>query len=512
MPPVRPPWSHPMPPSPRARRLKDIGRIDVHMGRFIGLSPICLVATADASGKQDVTPRGDPPGSFKVLDERTIALADRPGNNRLDTLKNLLENPEIALIFLIPGITDTVRVAGTARLSVDPELLASMAVQGKEPKCAIVDLGAAGLPALRQGAAALEAVAARLRPAQGHLPLDQPHGRRPDRAQRRGQEDRRGAHRARLQGRAMGAYTVTGQRARQMRVVPAEVLKRLYARSDRHGLVQTAAHLALLVAGGWLVLATKDTWWVVPALLVQGLFINSLFGAMHESVHYGSFKTRWMADVLAFFSGAAILNNAGFYRHYHMAHHRYTQDPARDPELVTSGTPRTWGQYLFRVSSIPFLMLRVRDIFLFPFGYRGDVDYIHPSAWPEVRRWGRWLLALYAALIVGSIAAADDGRAVGLVLPAAGRPAVPAALSVVRAHALPQLRRRLRQHAHHAQQSHRALPDVEPALSRRASPVPQHRLPQPARGASPSAAASEVRRQGLHPGATREISLAAVCA
>jgi PPOX class probable FMN-dependent enzyme len=118
--------------------LKDIGRIDVHMGRFVGLSPLCLVATADASGKQDVTPRGDPPGSFKVLDERTIALADRPGNNRLDTLKNLLENPEIALIFLIPGITETVRVAGTARLSVDPELLASMAVQGKEPKCAIV--------------------------------------------------------------------------------------------------------------------------------------------------------------------------------------------------------------------------------------------------------------------------------------------------------------------------------------------------------------------------------------
>ena len=118
--------------------LKDIGRIDVHMGRFIALSPLCLIATADAAGKQDVTPRGDPPGGFKVLDEHTIALADRPGNNRLDTLKNLLENPEIALIFLLPGVNDTVRVAGTARLSVDPELLASLAVQGKEPKCAIV--------------------------------------------------------------------------------------------------------------------------------------------------------------------------------------------------------------------------------------------------------------------------------------------------------------------------------------------------------------------------------------
>jgi PPOX class probable FMN-dependent enzyme len=125
-------------PASKPAALKDIGRIDVHMSRFIGLSPLCLVATADASGKQDVTPRGDPPGSFKVLDGHTIALADRPGNRRLDTLKNLLENPEIALIFLIPGVTETVRVAGTARLSVDPELLASMAVQGKEPKCAIV--------------------------------------------------------------------------------------------------------------------------------------------------------------------------------------------------------------------------------------------------------------------------------------------------------------------------------------------------------------------------------------
>jgi hypothetical protein len=125
-------------PVARGAALKDIGRIDGHMGRFIALSPLCLVATADASGKQDVTPRGDPPGAFKVLDEHTLALADRPGNNRLDTLKNLLENPEIALIFLLPGVNDTVRVAGTARLSVDPGLLDSMAVQGKVPKCAIV--------------------------------------------------------------------------------------------------------------------------------------------------------------------------------------------------------------------------------------------------------------------------------------------------------------------------------------------------------------------------------------
>jgi fatty acid desaturase len=199
-------------------------------------------------------------------------------------------------------------------------------------------------------------------------------------------------------------YVVTGERSRQMRVVPAAVLKRLYARSDGAGARQTLAHVALLVVGGWLVLATRDTWWVAPALLLQAILVNALFGAMHESVHYGSFKSRRAADLLAFFSGAAILNNAGFYRHYHMAHHRYTQDPARDPELITATVPRNWKTYLLRVSALPFFALRFRDIVLFPFGFRGNVTYIDEKAWPEVRRWGRGLLALYAVLLLGSIA------------------------------------------------------------------------------------------------------------
>ena len=92
----------------------------------------------DAEGRQDVTPRGDPPGSFKVLDDKTLAIADRPGNNRLDTLHNLLANPNIGLLFMIPGMNETTRVNGTARLSTDPQLLASMAVQGKAPRSAIV--------------------------------------------------------------------------------------------------------------------------------------------------------------------------------------------------------------------------------------------------------------------------------------------------------------------------------------------------------------------------------------
>ncbi|HKV00269.1 MAG TPA: MSMEG_1061 family FMN-dependent PPOX-type flavoprotein [Vineibacter sp.] len=117
---------------------KDIGRIDQHLRHYIELSPFCCIATADADGNQDVTPRGDPPGSFKVFGEHIVAVPDRPGNNRLDTLKNLLVNPKIGLVFLLPGMDETVRVNGIARLSTDPQLLESMAVEGKKPKCAIV--------------------------------------------------------------------------------------------------------------------------------------------------------------------------------------------------------------------------------------------------------------------------------------------------------------------------------------------------------------------------------------
>lgn len=117
---------------------KDIGHIDRHIRRFIEKSPFYCLATADAAGNQDVTPRGDPPGTFKVLGPHTLALPDRPGNNRLDALRNLVENPHVGLLFMIPGMEETVRINGTARLSTDPQLLASMAVEGNLPRSAIV--------------------------------------------------------------------------------------------------------------------------------------------------------------------------------------------------------------------------------------------------------------------------------------------------------------------------------------------------------------------------------------
>lgn len=118
--------------SPRAAQ-KVLGRLDRHCRDFIALSPFVMLATSSAAGALDVTPRGDQPGFVAVDDDTTLLLPDRPGNNRLDSLTNLLENPGVGLIFLIPGVDETLRINGTAEIHVDPELRARFAVEGKVP-------------------------------------------------------------------------------------------------------------------------------------------------------------------------------------------------------------------------------------------------------------------------------------------------------------------------------------------------------------------------------------------
>jgi uncharacterized protein len=118
--------------------VKAIPRLDAHCRRFIALSPFLVIGSSDPQGRGDTSPKGDPPGFVQVLDDRTIAIPDRPGNNRIDTLRNLVDNPEIAVIFFIPGVDETLRINGRAKISTDPELLARMEVQGKRPILAIV--------------------------------------------------------------------------------------------------------------------------------------------------------------------------------------------------------------------------------------------------------------------------------------------------------------------------------------------------------------------------------------
>jgi PPOX class probable FMN-dependent enzyme len=124
------------PPSDLVKQ-KCVDRLDKHCRDFIALSPFLVLGTADGQGHADVSPRGDPPGFVKVLDDKTLLIPDRPGNNLLDSLSNIVANPEVALLFLIPGFDETLRVNGAAALVRDPALLAPFTVEGKPVKVAI---------------------------------------------------------------------------------------------------------------------------------------------------------------------------------------------------------------------------------------------------------------------------------------------------------------------------------------------------------------------------------------
>ncbi|MDH3658712.1 MAG: pyridoxamine 5'-phosphate oxidase family protein [Alphaproteobacteria bacterium] len=117
---------------------KQQDRLDRHCRRFIELSPFLCLATSGADGRADNSPRGDAPGFVGVADEKTLLLPDRPGNNRIDSLSNIVHRPEVGLLFFIPGFTETLRINGRAKLSTAPELLVRFAVGGRPPKLVVV--------------------------------------------------------------------------------------------------------------------------------------------------------------------------------------------------------------------------------------------------------------------------------------------------------------------------------------------------------------------------------------
>ncbi len=111
--------------------------LDKYSRQFIAMSPFLVISTADANGKADLSPRGDPPGFVHVVDDGTILIPDRPGNNRLDTMSNIVANPNVGCLFFIPGFEDTLRLNGKARITDDPALLQHCTVNGKAPKVGI---------------------------------------------------------------------------------------------------------------------------------------------------------------------------------------------------------------------------------------------------------------------------------------------------------------------------------------------------------------------------------------
>jgi uncharacterized protein len=117
--------------------LKEADRITAQYRKLIEAAPFCVLATCGPEGL-DCSPRGDPPGFVRVADERTLIIPDRRGNNRIDSLRNLVRDPRVALLFLIPGVGETMRVNGRATISTDPKLTESFVINGKVPKCVLV--------------------------------------------------------------------------------------------------------------------------------------------------------------------------------------------------------------------------------------------------------------------------------------------------------------------------------------------------------------------------------------
>src|SRR5205823_10602401 len=117
---------------------KQLPRLEKHSRAFIALSPFLVMATADPNGRCDASPKGDAPGFVLVLDDETLLIPDRLGNNRIDSISNLLSSPGVGLIFFVPGLRETLRVNGRARITTDPKLLEPLAVQAKVPRSGIL--------------------------------------------------------------------------------------------------------------------------------------------------------------------------------------------------------------------------------------------------------------------------------------------------------------------------------------------------------------------------------------
>lgn len=178
-------------------------------------------------------------------------------------------------------------------------------------------------------------------------------------------------------------------------------LKRLSLRSDGKGLLQFAGHAAALLASGWLVWQTRQGLWLAPALLLHGTLLVFLFCAEHEAVHRTAFRSRRLNDVVAWLCGLAIVLPPTAFRAFHLDHHRYTQDPARDPELGRP-KPSGLGGYLWLLSGLPFWSNQVAGLWRHARG-RADAPYMTASQSATAVQEARAFIAVYVAALGASL-------------------------------------------------------------------------------------------------------------
>jgi fatty acid desaturase len=193
-------------------------------------------------------------------------------------------------------------------------------------------------------------------------------------------------------------------------------LLRLSARSDGRGLVQLARHLAALLVTGSAVALARGSLWLAPALLLHGLVLVFLFAPLHETIHRTAFRSRRLNDAVAFVCGAALILPPEYFRAFHFAHHRHTQDPVRDPELRTA-KPASLGDYLWQISGLPYWGERIATTVRHALG-RVDEPFVARHLRPRMVREARCMLGLYALLALGALLAGSAAPLVFWLMPA----------------------------------------------------------------------------------------------
>ena len=196
----------------------------------------------------------------------------------------------------------------------------------------------------------------------------------------------------------------------------------LSRRSDWHGLSQLATHFALLGITGYLVWASRGGLWLLPAIMLHGVVLDFLFCALHESIHRTAFATRWLNDAVAFLCGVLLMLPYEYFRLFHFAHHRFTQDPLKDPELAGK-KPSSIGAYLWFASGLPNWWKRLTVTLRHALTGQVPEPFVPPSKRPAIVREARLVWAIYAAVALVSLALWRADALVYWVLPAmAGQP------------------------------------------------------------------------------------------
>jgi fatty acid desaturase len=196
----------------------------------------------------------------------------------------------------------------------------------------------------------------------------------------------------------------------------------LNRRSDARGLCHLAGHGLLLLATGVLLGLTLGTWWVVPATVLHGIALIALFAPLHETIHRTAFRSRWLNDAVGWLGGLVLVLPPEYFRFFHFAHHRHTQDPLNDPELA-SPKPATFGQWLLQVSGWNYWRAAVVGLVTHALGRTPEPFLAAPRAAARIVNEARTVLIIYALIAITAAATGSWAPLTFWLLPAlAGQP------------------------------------------------------------------------------------------